>query len=295
MPRLRQVPRGESDAEIVEQMYQQLFGDRDPVAEPGTATGTPGNWWTVFALVPDVFRPRRARLRRCTATPPGLHPRCSGSSVRPAPAGPGAASSCSRSTASRAATLGMPEEKIAAIPSWAVATCFDPAERAVLAYTDALVLDGGRVPDGVFDELRAPPLRRGGARAHLHHRHVRDARRDRRALRLEWDDRDDPIVEVAAPEGAARATSAPTSPPRAESSSLRSEGSRIQGTPAELARSRALGDARTRHEMTSKLGCGSRLAVARRPMHPSPHKRDGPAAQAAGRPSSGDRSPLGAR
>jgi hypothetical protein len=36
-------------------MYDFLFGERDPVAEPGTATGTPGNWWTVFALVPDVL------------------------------------------------------------------------------------------------------------------------------------------------------------------------------------------------------------------------------------------------
>src|SRR5678815_4983955 len=55
MPRLREVPRGESDAEIVEQMYERMFGDRDPVAEPGTETGTPGNWWTVFALVPDAL------------------------------------------------------------------------------------------------------------------------------------------------------------------------------------------------------------------------------------------------
>jgi hypothetical protein len=28
-----------------------LFPGRDPVTEPGTSTGTPGNWWTVFALV----------------------------------------------------------------------------------------------------------------------------------------------------------------------------------------------------------------------------------------------------
>ena len=55
MPRLRQVPRSEAPPEI-QQMYEMLFGDRDPVSEPGTATGTPGNWWTVVALVPDVFR-----------------------------------------------------------------------------------------------------------------------------------------------------------------------------------------------------------------------------------------------
>jgi len=54
MPRLREVTR-DAATPLVKKMYKQLFGDRDPVAEPGTATGTPGNWWTVFALVPDVF------------------------------------------------------------------------------------------------------------------------------------------------------------------------------------------------------------------------------------------------
>ena len=50
MPRLRQVPRAEASEGIVQTMYGMLFGERDPVAEPGTATGTPGDWWTVFAL-----------------------------------------------------------------------------------------------------------------------------------------------------------------------------------------------------------------------------------------------------
>jgi len=56
MPRLREVPRAEATEDVVVQSYQRLFGDRDPVAEPGTATGTPGDWWTVFALVPDVLK-----------------------------------------------------------------------------------------------------------------------------------------------------------------------------------------------------------------------------------------------
>ena len=55
MPRLRQVPRAEVDQGTGLRMYNLLFGDRDPVAEPGTATGTPGNWWTVFANSPDAF------------------------------------------------------------------------------------------------------------------------------------------------------------------------------------------------------------------------------------------------
>jgi alkylhydroperoxidase family enzyme len=56
MPRLREVRRAEATENVVLQSYQRLFGERDPVAEPGTATGTAGNWWTVFALVPDVLR-----------------------------------------------------------------------------------------------------------------------------------------------------------------------------------------------------------------------------------------------
>src|SRR3546814_18672059 len=55
MPVLRQVPRSEITDETVLAYYNRLFGDRDPVAEPGTATGTPGDWWTVFALSPDIF------------------------------------------------------------------------------------------------------------------------------------------------------------------------------------------------------------------------------------------------
>src|ERR1039458_5840413 len=53
--RLRQVPKAEAEAPIVTVMYDFLFEGRDPVAEPGTATGSPGDWWTVFALVPDVL------------------------------------------------------------------------------------------------------------------------------------------------------------------------------------------------------------------------------------------------
>src|ERR1700742_2561224 len=55
MPRLRQVPLAQAH-DNAKRYYERLFSGRDPVSEPGTATGTPGNWWTVFALVPDVLR-----------------------------------------------------------------------------------------------------------------------------------------------------------------------------------------------------------------------------------------------
>jgi hypothetical protein len=42
MPRLRQVAKADADP-FAQQLYKILFGERDPVKEPGTATGTPGN------------------------------------------------------------------------------------------------------------------------------------------------------------------------------------------------------------------------------------------------------------
>ena len=55
MPRLRQVPRAEAPDGIVPVMYDFMFGDRDPVAEPGLNNGTPGNWWTVVAQSPELM------------------------------------------------------------------------------------------------------------------------------------------------------------------------------------------------------------------------------------------------
>ena len=199
MPRLRQVPRAEADPRIIP-IYDLLFGARDPVSEPGTATGTPGDWWTVFALAPDVFEhavqgfalyrnPSRkidAQLRELGQTRVGW-----------ARASQFVFSQHCKSCRS----AGISEEKIAAIPAWQVATCFTPVERAVLAYTDALVYDGGRVADGVFGELRQ----------HLSDEEILEltyitAMYDMhavmsRALRTEFDDVPDPIVELDGPDG----------------------------------------------------------------------------------------------
>jgi len=200
MPRLRQVPRAEAPEGIVQTMYGMLFGERDPVAEPGTETGTPGDWWTVFALVPDVFdhcvrgfglyrNDRRALdpvLRELGQTRAGW--------------ARGSQFVFSQHCKSLRA-LGVSEEKIAAVPGWAVADCFDDLERAVLAYADALVLDGGRVADAVFDALRAQLSDEAILEltyiTSMYEMHATMCR----ALRLEFDDRDEPIVEVPGPEG----------------------------------------------------------------------------------------------
>src|SRR5262252_4798319 len=56
MPRLHQVSRAEATSETVKKTYDFIFGERDPVSQPGTATGTRGDWWSVFANSPDVFK-----------------------------------------------------------------------------------------------------------------------------------------------------------------------------------------------------------------------------------------------
>jgi alkylhydroperoxidase family enzyme len=202
MPRLRQVPRAEAH-ETARNMYALLFGDRDPVESPGTATGTPGNWWTVFAGVPDCFDHAVQGFVFYRSAARKLAPELR--ELAQTRAGFARQSQFVFSQHCKACRdVGVSEEKIQAIPSWSVATCFTPEERAVLAYTDCLVLEGGRVPDAVFDALRSTL---GDAEileltyvTCLYEMHATMCR----ALRLEYDDVDDRVREVPAPEGASR-------------------------------------------------------------------------------------------
>mgnify|MGYP000739176731 CR=1 FL=1 len=101
----------------------------------------------------------------------------------------------------RCRDLGFTEEQIEAIPHWQIADCFGPLERALLAYTDCLVLQGGRVPEAIFDAMKK----------HLSDEEILEFTyvtttyemhaTMSRALRLEYDDVDERVVEIAAPEG----------------------------------------------------------------------------------------------
>ena len=153
MPRLRQVPRDEAD-DYVRKLYTALFGDRDPVDQPGTATGTPGNWWTVFALVPDAFRHTTEGFGFYRSDKRKLDPVLR--ELGQTRAGYAVGSRFVYSQHMKAARFaGLSEEQVQAIAHWQVADCFTPVQRAVLAYADALVLQHGRVPDGVFAALKA--------------------------------------------------------------------------------------------------------------------------------------------
>lgn len=201
MPRLREVGKDEAHP-LAQTIYKTLFGDRDPVKEPGTATGTPGNWWTVFAVVPDAFDHAVAGFQFYRSPKRKISPKLR--ELGQIRAGWARGSQFVFSQHCKACRdVGLSEEQIQAIPHWQVATCYSEIERAVLAYTDGLVLAGGRVPDGVFTLLKK----------HLSDEEILEltyitALYDfhaviSKALRLEYDDVDERIVEIAAPEGKA--------------------------------------------------------------------------------------------
>jgi alkylhydroperoxidase family enzyme len=197
MPRLKQVPRSEAPADIVK-LYDLLFGDRDPVAEPGTETGTPGNWWTVFAGVPDVFRHAVAGFQLYRSPKRKIDPKLR--ELGQTRAGYLRGSQFVFSQHCKAMrSVGFGDAEVEAIPSWQTSDCFGPLERAVLAYTDALVLDGGRVADATFERLREGlgdeeilELTYITCTYELHATMCR-------ALRLEYDDVDERVVEIPAP------------------------------------------------------------------------------------------------
>lgn len=199
MPRLKQAGR-EAGNPFANQIFNLLFGERDPVEQPGTATGTPGNWWTVFNIVPDAFKHTTEGFQFYRSPERKIDPKLR--ELGQTRAGYAVGSQFVFSQHCKASRdVGLSEEQIAAIPAWQVADCFSPVERAVLAYTDALVLQHGRVPDEVFASLKD----------HLSDEEVLELTYITctymmhavmsRALRLEYDDVDERVVEVPAPVG----------------------------------------------------------------------------------------------
>jgi AhpD family alkylhydroperoxidase len=195
MPRLRQIPRSEAAEGIVAVMYDFIFGDRDPVAEPGLPNGTPGNWWTVVAQSPALlehcvsgFAYYQSPERELPATLREL------SQLRVGWARGSRFVFSQHAKAGR--DHGVREDQIAGISAWQTSDAFDDVERAVLAWTDALVLHGGRASDELFDALRG----------HLSEVAILELTYIAcwydlhavmsKALKLELDDEDDPITEL---------------------------------------------------------------------------------------------------
>jgi AhpD family alkylhydroperoxidase len=198
MPRLHQVSRSQVTSKTVLSYYDLLFGSRDPVTEPGTATGTRGDWWTVFALVPDILEHAVAGFALYRASVRKLDPVLRELGQTRA----GWARGCQFVFSQHCKALRglkVSEERIAAIPCWTVSKLFSEQERAVLSYTDCLVLAGGRVPEEVMQALKSflsdEEVLELTYITCLYDMHAVMTK----ALRLEFDDHDDPIVEVPAP------------------------------------------------------------------------------------------------
>mgnify|MGYP001166668135 FL=1 len=202
MPRLKQVTRREAPANVLK-FYDALFGNRDPVSSPGTATGTPGNWWTVFALVPYVFQHATDHFAMF-----GMFADKSVSNLDPVVrelaivrTGFTQGSQFVFSQHCKAARrFSISEDKIAAISEWQGSDVFSARERAVLSWVDALTLQGGRASDALFDELHG----------HLSDEDILELTYHTlcynmhavccKALRLEYDDVDERVREVPIPE-----------------------------------------------------------------------------------------------
>ncbi|WP_064751564.1 carboxymuconolactone decarboxylase family protein [Mycobacterium sp. URHB0044] len=176
--------------------YEFFFGpDRDPTVERGTETGSLGNYWTVLANSPKSLE----FVDAITALM--VHGEGRFRVLKEL----GLVRACwlrgSQFTYSQHCkflrTFGIPDEKIKAISYWGHSEHYtDPVERLVLSYTDDLIAGNGRVPDETMHALR---------------KHFSDGEIVEmtyvigtygmcstvlKAFRAEFDDRDDPVVEV---------------------------------------------------------------------------------------------------
>jgi len=198
MPRLTEAKRADIASAEVQQVLQRVFGDRDPASEPGTATGSPGNWWTVMALEPGIFRLTEERHEWQKSADRKLDPVLRELAIVRAGWARGSQFVFSQHCKVIRA-LGVAEEKIAAVPDWQTSGCFSTREALVLAYVDDLVLGSGRVPDarfaalqGLLSDVEILEL------TFITCTYDMSATMSR-ALRLEFDDRAEPVVEVPAP------------------------------------------------------------------------------------------------
>ena len=196
MPRVKAVARDAAPPEVIAS-YTRIFGEaRDPVVEPGTATGTPGNWWTAWANVPGILNAFSAYGMAESPLDPKLR------ELAIIRTGYARGSQFVFSQHCKAARrVGLPEQKIEAAPYWTLVDVYSPIERAVLAYTDGMILEGGRVHDRVFEALkRHLPDDQILMLTYFVNMYALHATATK-ALRLEYDDVPERVVEIPAPNG----------------------------------------------------------------------------------------------
>lgn len=200
MPRLKPVPRDEADPRVIP-IYDLVFGpDRDPVESPGTSTGTPGNFFTTWAKAPAVLAHFQTLMPKADTTPQASQVDPVFRALAACRVGYVLQSKFVFSQNCKSCRIaGVPEEKIQAVPTWTLSKLFTDAERAVLAYVDANILERGRVHDLVIAELRKvlteEQLIGLSFTINFYAMHARSCK----ALRLEYDDVPERLTEIPAP------------------------------------------------------------------------------------------------
>ncbi|BCW87557.1 hypothetical protein sos41_06870 [Alphaproteobacteria bacterium SO-S41] len=191
MSRITPVSRDEASEEVLA-YYDKVFAGRDPAAEPGTGTGTPGDWWTTWARSPDILNFFHSYTY--TIVPQPLR------SLALMRTGYVCQSHFVFSQHSKAARMGgLSEEKSEAVPYWQISDVFTPAERALLAYCDAYALQHGRVHDRLFAAMKEhfsqDQILQLTYFINLYVLHSQTGR----AFRMEYDNVPERVVEIPAP------------------------------------------------------------------------------------------------
>jgi alkylhydroperoxidase family enzyme len=160
----------------------------------GTLTGTPGNWWTIWARVPGILKAFSAFSYRDAPLDPKMRELAL---IRTGYVRGSQFVFSQHCKGGRRA--GHSDEKIAAIPYWNISNLFSDAERALLAYVDAQMLENGRVHDKVFEALKAhfseEEILMLTFFINMYSLHAVSGK----ALRLEYDDVPERVVEIPAP------------------------------------------------------------------------------------------------
>ncbi|MHB8466814.1 MAG: carboxymuconolactone decarboxylase family protein, partial [Acidimicrobiales bacterium] len=138
----------------VQAVYDRIFApDRDPVADPGTSTGSPGDFWTVLANVPGVITHIMGYTQVFADDSP------LGRQLREVVICRTAFNIGSKFEFSQHRKFlrdtGYSEPKAADITAWASSDLFSVEERALLAYVDELTLCAGRTQDETFRRLQS--------------------------------------------------------------------------------------------------------------------------------------------
>lgn len=193
MSRITPIRRNEAPEEVVE-IYDKVFGEgRDPVDAPGTSTGTPGDWYTTWAKTPEILAVFGA------VKDPRIAPELKSLAIMRT--GYVCQSQFVYSQHCKVARMnGVEEDKIRDIPCWSTSNAYKAVERQVLAFTDAMNFENGRVHTRLYEQLsRSLPedqILSLGYFINLYALHARTCR----AFRMEYDNVPDRIVEIPKPE-----------------------------------------------------------------------------------------------